>query len=250
MAIKKKAKVKRKPDNKAPRLAKHKGKRPESEIKKPLKKKTTSPGTKSGKDSTSKSSTTSPVKELPVSPVFMDEQETVSASAAGLADVTNLSHMILRKDQDITAMEMILKNMNEEFRRLSEEDLPSVMKELKLKTLTLENGAKVTLSDDVYCSLTEATKEQAFDWLTANKFDGIIKTEVGVMFGRDELEGAVKLIARLQKLKLEPIMTRGIHAQTLRAFLREQLALAAKIPLELFNARPVTIARVKPAKEA
>ena len=42
----------------------------------------------------------------------------------------------------------------------------------------------------------------------------------------------------------DPALDQGVHAQTLKAFLKEQLSKGANIPLELFGARPVWTAKI------
>ena len=49
----------------------------------------------------------------------------------------------------------------------------------------------------------------------------------------------------LRELGLQPEVKQDVHAQTLKAWLREQLEQGAEVDLELFGARPVWVAKVK-----
>jgi hypothetical protein len=66
-----------------------------------------------------------------------------------------------------------------------------------------------------------------------------------VKFGKGELEKAEKVLTALQKKKLSAELTRAIHWQTLKAFVKEQTKAANKIPLEMFGAHPFNKAVVK-----
>jgi hypothetical protein len=81
--------------------------------------------------------------------------------------------------------------------------------------------------------------------LEEHDFGGLIKTAVTVQFGKGEDEKAVELYERLVAEGLVVEADREVNAQTLKAFLREQLAAAAPVPLDLFGARPVWVAKIK-----
>jgi hypothetical protein len=167
-----------------------------------------------------------------------------------LGEVQQLAHALLRAKADVESVEDDLKAANERVRVLQEESIPSAMQELGLKDFTLESGEKVTVKDDVYASITAEKKADAFAWLEEHNFGGLIKTEVAVQFGKDSAEAVEELLGVLKAMKLEPEASRSVNAQTLKAFLREQLEKGEKdLPLDLFGARPVTVAQIKaPAK--
>jgi hypothetical protein len=129
-------------------------------------------------------------------------------------------------------------------RRLEEEDIPLAMQELGVDELKLVTGEKVSIKHDVYASLTSESKPAAYNWLEANGFGGLIKTNVSVEFGKGQIEGAESLAEDLQSRGLPVSLGRDVHAQTLKAFLREQLANGSNVPLELFNARPISKAKI------
>ncbi len=161
-----------------------------------------------------------------------------------LDDMTTLARALLDADQEIDQAEQSLKEAKERARVLREETIPSAMQELGLEELKLNTGQKLSIKQEVYASIPAANKEAAYDWLNTNGFGGLIKVEVAADFRKGEQEVAMQLFNRLQEEGLQVHFDQGVHAQTLKAFLKEQLSIGSNIPLDLFGARPVWTAKI------
>jgi hypothetical protein len=161
-----------------------------------------------------------------------------------LAEVSSLCSALTEQRRKVDQIEEELSTVKEFVRRLEEEDIPLAMQELGVDELKLVTGEKVSIKHDVYASLTSESKPAAYNWLEANGFGGLIKTNVSVEFGKGQIEGAESLAEDLQSRGLPVSLGRDVHAQTLKAFLREQLANGSNVPLELFNARPISKAKI------
>lgn len=138
-----------------------------------------------------------------------------------------------------------LRQAKEHERTLSEETIPGVMQELGVTTFTLDSGQKVSVKPDVYASIPPDTKDAAMEWLETNGHGGLIKTLVIVEYGKGEFELATELFSELLARNLNVASSQNVHAQTLKAFLREQLAAGKDVPLDLFGARPVLKTTIK-----
>lgn len=156
-----------------------------------------------------------------------------------------LAAALVEADREVEAAEDVLKRKKEYARTLREETLPSAMQELGLADVKLDTGQRIVVKQEVYASVPADKKFEAYDWLEQHGFGGLIKTSVAVMFGKGEMEEAQSLMLTLQEDGLAPDLERSVHAQTLKAFLKEQLSTGAEIPLDLFGARPVWTASVK-----
>jgi hypothetical protein len=168
-----------------------------------------------------------------------------------LAEMTALARALVAADKEVAAADRALKRANEKARRLREETIPSAMHELGVDELKLTTGETISIKQEVYAAMSgvsDEMKERAFAWLDENKFGGLIKSEVIASFSRGEKDVAMELLVKLKNLGLETVMQQGIHPQTLKAFLREQLAKGAPVPLDLFAARPVWTTTVKEKK--
>lgn len=161
-----------------------------------------------------------------------------------LAELTKLGHMLVERDREVEMLEQRLKESKESARQLREEAIPAALTELGVTEIRLLSGEKVSMQQDVYASIPTEKKIEAFDWLEEHNFGGLIKTEVSVAFGKGEIDSAVELQRRLREQGLAPEFSRAVHAQTLKAWLRERLSKAEAVPLELFGARPVWVAKI------
>jgi hypothetical protein len=161
-----------------------------------------------------------------------------------LDQMASLARALVDADASVDKAEVNLKDTKERARALREETIPSAMQELGLEELKLDTGEKLSVKQDVYASIPVAQKEQAFQWLEDNGFGGLIKVEVAADFRKGEVEFAIALFKELQERGLQVGFDQSVHAQTLKAFLREQLAAGANVPLDLFGARPVWTAKI------
>lgn len=169
-------------------------------------------------------------------------------SSTTLEQLTSLAHRLLRAILAVEKAEDALKEAKKLQRALEEEDLPEMLAEIGLSEVTLTSGEKITVKPDVYCSIPDARKEEAFTWLTDNGFGGMIKTEISIQFDKEREAEARKFFKELISKGREPSMTQGVHAGTLKAWLNEQIEKAATVPLDLFGARRVKKAKVKVPK--
>lgn len=162
-----------------------------------------------------------------------------------LDDMSALAHALRDAEVAVEDAEQRLKDAKERERLLREETIPSAMQELELKELVLESGETISVKQEVYASIPKANQQPAFKWLDDNGFGGLIKVEVSVVFGKGEKDDAIEFADHLRANGMAPEFSEGVHAQTLKAFLKEQIAEGRKdLPLELFGARPVWTAKV------
>lgn len=161
-----------------------------------------------------------------------------------LDQMAALARAMMDADASVEQAEASLKEVKERARILREETIPSAMQELGLEELKLDTGQKLSVKQDVYASIPSAQKDAAFQWLEDNGFGGLIKVEVAADFRKGEADQAAELFKELQQRGLQVGLDQSVHAQTLKAFLREQLAAGTNVPLDLFGARPVWTAKL------
>lgn len=158
--------------------------------------------------------------------------------------MAELARALVEADAGVDEAEGALKDAKERARVLREETIPAAMQEMGLEEVKLETGQKISIKQDVYASIPAASKGAAYDWLNEHGFGGLIKVEVSTTFAKGEQEQAIKLHKQLAAQGLQPDLDQSVHAQTLKAFLREQIAAGNNIPLDLFGARPVWTAKI------
>lgn len=165
-------------------------------------------------------------------------------STITLAELSALAAALIAADRAVDNAELALSEAKAKAQRLREEAVPMAMMELEITEFKMVTGEKITVKQDVFAQLSNENKPLAYAWLERHNFGGLIKTDLNVEFGRGELDSAKTLAAELLKKGLVPTLTQSVHAQTLKAFLREQMEAGNKdLPLETFGARAVWVAK-------
>lgn len=138
----------------------------------------------------------------------------------------------------IADLENSLELQKEKLRRIVEQDLPEAMDAVGMLSFTLDDGAKISVKPFYSASISEERKDEAFDWLKENDFDGLIKADVSVKFGKGEFEVAqefLNFIRGFNQKTIDPEYKESVHWQTLRAFVKEQIEGGHPLPLDLFG---------------
>jgi hypothetical protein len=158
-----------------------------------------------------------------------------------LTRVTKMAQMLLERQAEQAAAEAALEAIKKKVVQIEQEDLPTLMAELGLQEFKLSSGEKITIKDEVACSISKEHQSAAFAWLIKNKFGGIIKTLVAVQFGKGEHADAARMAKALQTQlgKAHPVeLDESVHPQTLKAFVKERLQNGDALPVDLFGVLP------------
>ena len=135
----------------------------------------------------------------------------------------------------LEAQEQIIKDTKKEIDRLSGEVIPTMMSEMGLSELKLQDGSHLKVSTSYKASITEANKEMAFNWLRENGLGDIIKNEINVSFGRNEDNKAAEYAELARSQGLQPTQKMKVEPMTLKALVRERIEAGKEMPTELFG---------------
>ena len=164
--------------------------------------------------------------------------------AISLDDMSALVRTLIDSDEKIKDLEGRVKEAKEKSRVLREETIPSALQELGISDLTLDTGQKLSVKQDVYASIPNNNKHEAFSWLNTNGFGGLIKVEVITSYSKGEANVAKALFEELHRRGLKADLKESVHPQTLKAFLKEQMSQGVNLPLDIFGARPIWTAKI------
>ena len=128
-----------------------------------------------------------------------------------------------------------IKNTKKELERISGEIIPTMMAEMGLAELKLQDGSHLKVSTSYKATITEANREAAFNWLRNNGLGDIIKNEILVSFGRNEDNKAADYAALAQERGYQPTQKLKVEPMTLKALVRERIEAGKEMPTELFN---------------
>ena len=128
-----------------------------------------------------------------------------------------------------------IKNTKKDIDRLSGEVIPTMMTEMGLSELKLQDGSHLKVSTSYKAHITEANKEMAFNWLRDNGLGDIIKNEISVSFGRGEDNTAAHYAELAKGQGLEPTQKLKVEPMTLKALVRERIEAGKEMPTEIFG---------------
>ena len=163
-----------------------------------------------------------------------DQQDAMSRTEniQSLADQVQRLEGVLRR---IELSENNLKDLKKEHQRISGEVIPTMMSEMGLSELKLQDGSHLKVSTSYRATITEANKEAAFNWLRNNGLGDIIKNEISVSFGRNEDNKAADYAELAKSNGFQPTQKMKVEPMTLKALVRERIEAGKDMPTEIFG---------------
>ena len=128
-----------------------------------------------------------------------------------------------------------MKSTKKEIERLSGDIIPTMMSEMGLAELKLQDGSHLKVSTTYRATITEANKETAFNWLRDNGLGDIIKNEILVSFGRNEDNKAATYAELAKGQGFQPTQKMKVEPMTLKALVRERIEAGKEMPTEIFG---------------
>lgn len=189
----------------------------------------------------------------------MADVEEVKVSDADIKRVRDAAELALSLDEDVARLTGQLASKQEALKEALERTLPNAMIAARLETWPLPGGARFDLHGIVAASIPKAFTEEAHGWLEEKGHGDLIKHRFTILFGRDDFKWAKKFAQDLARRKRPLVVERKdwVEPQTLGAFVREQVKLAAAegrdpaeaVPANYFGVFRATVARLVKPKE-
>ena len=155
---------------------------------------------------------------------------------AGLQTVAEIARKIRDEEEYISSLESDLKKAKKGLLKLTDEDLPTMLTEIGLSSMKLDDGSEVSVKQTYGASILVDNRPAAYEWLREKGYDDIIKNTVACQFGRGEDDKAASFKAFAEKEGHYAEQKTEIHPQTLRAFVKERVENGDDFPMELFGA--------------
>ena len=128
-----------------------------------------------------------------------------------------------------------IKQKKKHLEYISGEVIPTMLSEMGLSFLKLQDGSSVEVKTNYSATITQANKEKAFNWLRENGLGDIIKNEISVSFGRNEDNKAADYAELAKSQGLNPMQKLKVEPMTLKALVRERIEAGKELPTELFG---------------
>jgi hypothetical protein len=117
---------------------------------------------------------------------FEKDQENVLQKTTNIQSLADQVEKLESLQNRLELQEDNIKNTKKELEHVSGEVIPTMMSEMGLSELKLQDGSHLKVSTSYRATITVANKEAAFNWLRNNGLGDIIKNEISVSFGRNE----------------------------------------------------------------
>jgi len=163
-----------------------------------------------------------------------DQQDAMSKTEniQSLADQVQRLEGLLHR---IELSENNLKDLKKAYQHISGEVIPTMMSEMGLSELKLQDGSHLKVATSYRATITEANKEAAFNWLRNNGLGDIIKNEISVSFGRNEDNKAADYADLAKGQGFQPTQKMKVEPMTLKALVRERIEAGKEMPTEIFG---------------
>jgi hypothetical protein len=179
----------------------------------------------------------------------MTEEEQIGA----LEQLAKLAEELKAAEADALEKEIKLAEVKGRIDKLKSSLIPNLMDKIGLESFKLKDGAgEVTVKKDIKCGLTEERKPAGLKWIRDNGHGGIIKTAVSLQFDKGEEAKVEEARKVLVEAGFTPECADNVHAQTLKAFVKERIEAGDNIPLQTFGVfefKEAKISLPKPKKK-
>ena len=166
---------------------------------------------------------------------FEKDQEQVLDKTTNINKLADKIKELQASQLELQKQEDAIKQKKKDIEHLSGEVIPTMLSEMGLSYLKLQDGSSVEVKTNYSATITQANKEEAFNWLRENGLGDIIKNEISVSFGRNEDNKAADYAELAKGQGLDPTQKLKVEPMTLKALVRERLEAGKEMPTELFN---------------
>jgi len=180
---------------------------------------------------------------------FAEDAGKVDITDADVKTISMLAKKQIHLELHLADIARTLEQVTDNLRQVQEVDLPNAMLEAGVSEIKLDTGETVSVKPDIYPSIPKDKIFHAYKWLRERGHGSLIKNNITVSFGRDGGEDAKAkdLLAELVVRGYKPERRENIHFQTLKAFVKEQMAdpETEDLPEEFFSVHEVRKAVIK-----
>ena len=166
---------------------------------------------------------------------FEKDQEQVLDRTTNINKLADKIKELQAVEKAIELDEKQIKEKKKHLEYLSGEIIPTMLSEMGLSSLKLQDGSSVEVKKNYSATITQANKQAAFNWLRENGLGDIIKNEISVSFGRNEDNKAADYANLARGQGLEPKQKLKVEPMTLKALVRERIEAGKEMPTEIFN---------------
>lgn len=170
-----------------------------------------------------------------------------TAGTGILEQISELAREMKKAELEVAQAEDELRIKQAMLVDIAQVRLPALMDEAKMAKFTTTEGFEVTIAERIAASIPKGAEHEAFAWLEEHNHGNLIKNEFKVEFGKNQEQEAKQFEEQLLNLQNRPKFSskRGVNFMTLSSFVKEQLEKGVDIPLAVFGAHLIRVAKLK-----
>ena len=166
---------------------------------------------------------------------FEKDQEEILDRTTNINKLADKIKELQAQQEQLQLQEDAIKQKKKDIEYLSGEVIPTMLSEMGLSFLKLQDGSSVEVKTNYSATITQANREAAFNWLRNNGLGDIIKNEILVSFGRNEDNKAADYAALAQERGYQPTQKMKVEPMTPKALVRERIEAGKEMPTEIFG---------------
>lgn len=162
-----------------------------------------------------------------------------------IAGISRLAAEYLTAEGEVDRLEKQLKAAKSRFDNIRDKLLPEAMDNAQTKGFTLHDGRKLTLGEEMTCSVPEKRKQEILKKLRDDGRGDLISNVLSVEIdkGKDNMAGDLEAQAR--ELGFEPERKESVNTGTLKALLKKLVEDGEEVDLGFYGAHLVRRAKIK-----
>lgn len=170
------------------------------------------------------------------------EAPTIDASQLGRLGV--LANKQVEIEKEIAAKENEIKLLKKKLRVISQSDIPELMAEIGLESVTTEDGHQIAVKDIMTASISKERRPKAIAWLCNNDLQSLVSSDVVVSFEKGD-ESYKELIGQLANDGFSVDFEEKVNTASVKAAVKELLEQGAEVPFDVLGINLVKISTVK-----
>lgn len=175
---------------------------------------------------------------------IFDDGTGSEASTDSLATIVALAERMTNLEGDVSKAKAHHDALVLAHREIAEKLLPDALANAKLKDLTLEDGRKLKLKEDLTISVPKKRLGEVVSWLRKDGNGDMVANVLTI----DIPKGKDNVVAQLQdeasKLGFEATRTESVNSTSLKALLNRKLKDGISVDLSFFGAFRLTRAEI------
>lgn len=178
---------------------------------------------------------------------FLDEikQDAMAPSDLSLQKIAKLAELQLEIEGEYDRKEKELAEIKKQLDKIAIEQLPDAMAEAGLQDFTLMSGQKISVTEDLTCSVPKSRKGEIIAKLREDGQEALIANNISIDLekGQDNLAG--DMMGKAEELGLLAKRSENVNTASLKKHLKEMLDEGEEVDLSFYGAFLVKRAKIK-----